>query len=1023
MGDDDLPNDTDSPFSQSNATCDYYDQDEFRNASKSFQKSISLFHLNCRSLSANWESFHELVCELHRDTFCFDVIGISEVFKCDRDQRLKLPGFHELITRTRDDDNRGGVGLFIKDNINFKVRDDLSVFIPHVFESIFIEISNGSNSLSKNIVGIIYRPNTQPRADIDIFSTTLYDIMDLINNERKSCTLMGDFNIDLIKYNSHEKTNDLIDNIFSRGFVPSITKPTRVTLTSATLIDHIFTNNIHSKSVSGIIVTDVADHFGVFQIISGKSTFVKDTLIEKRSFSEHNISRFQYNLDETNFDHILLIKNAEDAYNEFIKLYKVAFDSAFPLKQIKPNRKYIKHEPWMTEGLLKSMRTKCKLFGKKLKQPTLLNISNYKIYLNLYNKLKRIMKVNFYKNEIDIKKHDIKATWQILKKAIGKTGDKPNFPKTFTIDNKPVSDRTKISTLFNNYFANIGKLTSQSVPKSKKHFSDFLSNPITNSMFLEPIEESDILNVVKKLKPKTSFGHDGISTKIMKESIINILQPITHIINISLDTGVVPSQLKMAKVIPVFKSSEPDLLKNYRPISLLPAFSKIFEKIMFTKIMSFLNSHNILYKHQYGFRSKHSTIHPLIHLLNKCAEGNNVHPKQLTMSIFCDLSKAFDVINHSILVSKLEYYGFRGIVKDWLVSYLSNRTQYVEIENNKSETSDIDCGVPQGSILGPLLYLIYVNDISESTAGSILSFADDTSLIISNSNAISLFQSGNTEINNLYDWFCANKLSLNATKTKYTILRSPTHKLIDNGLNIQIDGIPLCRISNGSVEQSTKFLGIHIDENLSWRHHLTHINKKISRALFMIKQAKQLLPPECLRTLYFAMIHPHLTYGNLAWGNANASLLNKTYLLQKRAVRIINKANYNSHTEPLFRASHILKLHDQYKYDILMFMLDYKSNNLPPSFNNVYKSNCEKQTTYSTRQSNQLNINRCGSSFAQRLPLYIFPKKWNEWTAEMPSYFELTRSQNKKYIKSGLLSTYSCEVKCSNTRCNQCTKS
>ncbi len=280
--------------------------------------------------------------------------------------------------------------------------------------------------------------------------------------------------------------------------------------------------------------------------------------------------------------------------------------------------------------------------------------------------------------------------------------------------------------------------------------------------------------------------------------------------------------------------------------------------------MSFLSSHNILYKHQYGFRPKHSTIHPIIHLLNHCASASSQHDPEYTLAVFCDLSKAFDVIDHEILLKKLTNYGIRGTANDWFRSYLSDRIQYVEVEGNRSKTVPIHIGVPQGSILGPLLYLIYVNDIGNSCDGNILSYADDTTLYTSHTDVRQLYDNANAQINELYRWFCANKLSLNAKKTKYIMIR-PKHKKYDlKQFSMHIDNIPLDRIGNDCIDKSTKFLGMHIDENLTWKHHITEVNKKVSRALFSIKQVKHVLPIDSLRTLYYSLIYSHFSYGTTA---------------------------------------------------------------------------------------------------------------------------------------------------------------
>ena len=560
-----------------NERCDYFEPDQFHQLTKQFHESQNYFHLNCRGLSSNWTSFRELLCDLHGDSFSFDLIGISEAFRCELDSRLSLPGFHELVTRCRDDGSRGGVGLFIKDDIHFKIRDDLSVFIPHIFESIFIEI--GSSSEKHKIVGIVNRPNTPPKADMDIFSVTLYEILDTINRENKNGIIMGDFNIDLLKFGSHSKTSEYLDNILSHGFIPIISKPTRVTNTSATLIDHIYTNNPSTSTNSGIIITDVADHFGTFYSESDTKRTSKTNKCKKtRFYTANNLLNFKKLLDDADFSHILQINCPNESFNEFTAIYKCAFDKAFPLKSVKINKKYIKREPWVTSGLLTSSRTRKKLLSNKLRNPTDNNILTFASYNNLYNKIKRATKRYYYHAMLVENKSNMKKTWTVLNEVIGRKNDKSNFPREFIIDGNSVSDKPIIAETFNDYFSKIGYETGQNVPTTDVNYSDFSSDQYSHSIFIDPVVPSDITNTAHKLKSKSSFGHDEISTKLLKQTINNITLPITHIVNRSFITGIVPDQMKIAKVVPVYKSSERNSIKNYRPISLLTSFSKLLEK-------------------------------------------------------------------------------------------------------------------------------------------------------------------------------------------------------------------------------------------------------------------------------------------------------------------------------------------------------------------------------------------------------------------------------------------------------------
>ena len=307
---------------------------------------------------------------------------------------------------------------------------------------------------------------------------------------------------------------------------------------------------------------------------------------------------------------------------------------------------------------------------------------------------------------------------------------------------------------------------------------DTLPNSNKDSLFLEPCTPNEIQNIVNSLKNSKGLGLDGFSTSIIKQIITTILSPLTTIFNKSLESGVFPEKLKLAKVTPIYKSDDKKLLSNYRPISVLPIFSKILEKLMYVRLEKFIEKHNILCENQFGFREKHSTYMALLDICDQITR--QLDSKAFSLGIFIDLSKAFDTIDHNILIAKLENYGVRGIALNWYKSYLTNRKQCVEIYGNTSTLKSITCGVPQGSILGPLLFLIYINDIVHvSPLMKFILFADDTNLLLHDKNLPNLILKANTEIQKISDWLKVNKLSLNIKKltTYYFISDRKKHQI------------------------------------------------------------------------------------------------------------------------------------------------------------------------------------------------------------------------------------------------------
>ena len=384
-----------------------------------------------------------------------------------------------------------------------------------------------------------------------------------------------------------------------------------------------------------------------------------------------------------------------------------------------------------------------------------------------------------------------------------------------------VTDPAKMSNMFNEYFVNVPDSINKTIPRTPNSPLRFLGNAIENSLFLSPVTHLEIEDLIVNLNSSKSIGPYSVPINILKILKSHISHPLAELVNQSFLNGTFPSKLKVAKVVPVFKKADPKIRSNYRPISLLPIFSKIFEKVMYKRLYSFVTCNKIIYTLQFGFQESHSIDHALISLTETIRR--NLDNKKYGCGVFIDLQKAFDTVSHKILLSKLEHYGIRGNALRWFQSYLANRTQIVSICGKDSYPLGITCGVLQGSVLGPLLFLLFINDLPNvSKHLKFYLFADDTNLYYDSETLDDVIKKVNKGLKHIKRWLDANKLSLNISKTSFIIFHSSV-ALVPADISIKMGKNQFSRV------KYIKFLGVLLDEHLDGKYHIAELSKKLAK--------------------------------------------------------------------------------------------------------------------------------------------------------------------------------------------------
>jgi len=947
----------------------YYNLDDFSiSLTESSTQDFTIVSLNSQSLRAK---FDQIRIFMETNDCRIDVLILQETWLGinDNTSYLHINGY-DFISTPKRISGHGGLAMYVKSTLSSNISSNLDPG-SDIFEAQFIEITIDS-SHKKLLIGNVYRP---PKDNIENYSKFIEEfsqIMSSLSRNNTNVVIGGDFNLNLLQINNKPIFHEFIDAIFTNAFLPQITLPTRFSEQSGSLLDNFFTKVTEnsSNSTSGVILTHISDHLPIFTKIPlklkgernrGSFTFV----------TNHNAeSNFIDEIKETDFhDHIDTGPDANASVNYHILSSKLEIISRkhFSKRQIKIRHYKHKKSPWVTYEIIRSIRYKDKLYKKYKSTPTdseyyITNKINFTTYSKIIKKMIREAKQKYYQNYFSRFRNDISKTWSKINEIIGKRKNKLERNQSFSHNNTLISDEHIISEKFNDFFCNI----AENIEEHDSHVNDngefrkYLDEPNMRNFQFSEIGQKEVLETVKELSSKTSSGHDHLSTSLLKKIIGYIHKELTIIINQMIKSSIFPNDLKVAKIIPIYKKGNPELFTNYRPIALLPAISKVFEKILSKQIHEHFINNSLFINSQYGYRPQHSTQLAALELATRISE--QLEAKKTPFNVYIDLSKAFDMLDHDILLEKLKCYGFHQNAVQLCRSYLQNREQYVDYNGKTSTLLNVRKGVPQGSILGPLFFIIFVNDLPKASKifHSIM-YADDTTLLATiedfdyskNNNITEINRNICSELDKVSDWLKCNKLILNAAKTKFMVFR--TRGRGEAVLTLEINQTHITQVTEFN------FLGIIFDEHLSWKSHIDALRVKLSRAIGVLNRLKNFLPNHILRFIYFALIHSHISYGQYLWGYVN----DKISFLQKKAVRIITHSNKFTHTSPIFKSLNVLKYDDMLKLQELKFFFQLEHNLLPGYFED-FVSRFTRNEFHNTRLSMVLTPVYYRLSFMQK---------------------------------------------------------
>nr|CAI5841160.1 unnamed protein product [Callosobruchus analis] len=925
--------------------------------------NIIIIHLNVCSLLNKFNEIELLLKDKSPDVLCITETWLPP----SAVPTASLDGYELISHFCRCQYIHGGCAIYAKCNSKAKGIP----FIAQQSEEKHIEacgLTLQSEAQQDEIIIIcVYRP---PSGEISIFLNNLANILISLLTKKTKIILCGDLNIDSMKPSMNlYLLQDLLESFSMLNHCNDATRMAinRNKQITKTAIDYVITNINSNQLKCSVFEPHISDHKAqLLEVAPVSSEFYQqpnNSTKIARLISDENLYHLRENLSQGTWN--IGDGDSDVEFEQFIKTFLWHFDITCPLYNYKPRHRQSK--PWVTLEIQESSRKLRELhtfwkndaLNQDLRQ-------QYNEKKKTHKRLVALSKKHYYQRIISEAGNKPKKIWEIVNKEIGRSRKQHQI--VLKNGDDPIHEDL-IPDELGKYFSTIA------TKKLAEHFKGNLSTCCTtqrwlvNSMVYEEVTAEEISEIISTLPNRKSCGSDGISTRVLKTVKDEVSVPIAALVNKSVLEGKFPKCLKIAVVIPILKKGDPTDIENYRPISLLSAISKIVEICLHKRIVRFLTQHRCISASQNGFLSNRSIETATFDFFTEVYKALDVN--RCVAGLFFDLSKAFDLLDISFLKEKLCRLGIRGFVLDWLISFLSNRELTTKVNGRLSGIYNINVGAAQGSVLSPLLFICYINDLKLS--GYMVNYADDMSVVVSATTPNELLRVIQVVKDEMNEWCQANRLILNTNKTVHIHFFKSKPQL---HLDIFSD--------------KTVFLGTHIDEKLNWQAHIDHICKKINNAYFAILKLKPNASKSLLLDMYYALIYSHLNNNIILWGQAAA--IKRVFISQKRVLRLIFNISKRDSCREIFKKYSLLTLPSIYIIKCATFAFKYR---------NKFVQNNEINSHYTTRTGYDLCTPAHTTALFEKAPLFSCIKVYNK----LPNEFR--RNTNiftmKKRLKKCLL--------------------